>query len=807
MKNTLCGVIFLFSLTFYSVSHAQPSYPDYHTDTYFLLSSPVALGNGLMGTVNPAMVNTIHGMDLHFYFSNKDSKWSSPEKWGLYMGIPHLGFGMTRQKGMDNYRISLGFGNPNSGVGLGYGWYKVSLKSVQRDPFWMAGFLSRPNRYLSVGLITAITPRNQSRSGIFDLALRPFGSDLITLFGDVSWKKKSQFKDGLWSFGVALQPLPGIHLTGRLFDSEMISVGLSFSFGGCGLSAQTHIDENRALSTRTTHIRFGTPTPNIFDTYLKKNCLYLSMDFKGKIGYRKYMLFDEGKHTLTEILASLEDGLNDFRVKGVAINLSGMQCDHELAWEIREKLYEWEKSGKRVIVFLDRGSMTEYHLASIANVIVMDPEGILELGGYVMGRTYIKGLLKKIGLGFDEWRFMKYKSAAEVLSRDNMSDPDREQRKRLLDNLYHLVRNDICLSRSFTETFFDSLINEQFIFLSDDGLQTGLIDTIGRWSNIEEIIKSYEGQKRKMIGSDGLIKRIYPRRKWGAKPRIAVIYALGLCAMENGIKARELEKIILKVAKEPRIQAVVLRVDSPGGEGLASDLVAEAMRKCQEKKPVIVSQGYVAASGGYHISMNADTIVAAPHTITGSIGVIGGWLWNEDMGEKIGLSFDHVKVGKHSDLASGLRLPFIKGPYIPDRNLNEEEHLKVKVLMDKFYKGFIQKVAQSRNMKIETVEEIGEGRVWSGIDGKENGLVDLLGGLETAISVAKQKAGIPIEQEIDLVEMPKKGWINPDALSLKLFGVKVKDHDPDPIMDYIRVIGQNPGKPLPLLSPDLYRIQ
>jgi len=227
------------------------------------------------------------------------------------------------------------------------------------------------------------------------------------------------------------------------------------------------------------------------------------------------------------------------------------------------------------------------------------------------------------------------------------------------------------------------------------------------------------------------------------------------------------------------------------------------MKKCAEKKPVIVTQGDVAASGGYWISMYADSIVAAPFTITGSIGVIGGWLWNKELGDKLGMVSDYVKVGKHADLGFGITLPLI-GIQIPDRNLAEDEQARIESLIRGYYDGFIAKVAQGRRLTKSAIEEVAQGRVWSGKDGKEKGLVDVIGGLETAITLAKKAAGIPEDKPVEVIELPKLGLINLEHFMPKLIGAKKDDTAVDYTLEYLKMLSKFPGRPLPMLSPDFY---
>ncbi len=237
------------------------------------------------------------------------------------------------------------------------------------------------------------------------------------------------------------------------------------------------------------------------------------------------------------------------------------------------------------------------------------------------------------------------------------------------------------------------------------------------------------------------------------------------------------------------------RVDSPGGSALASDIVAEALTKCQKKKPVIVSQGAVAGSGGYWLSMYGDKIVASPFTITGSIGVIGLWLYNKDFKERLGLSTDFVKAGEHADLGFGFTYPFLG--QLPDRNLTESEKQKMEESIKSLYQEFVPKVARGRNKNTAEIEEIAQGRVWSGIRGKEIGLVDTVGGIETAIMIAKEKAHVPYNEDITIIELPKPQPIAPDLFQPKIIGTNEEYAE---FIKYLQFLTEHNGQAL-LIMP------
>jgi protease-4 len=737
------------------VATGQSTITPYYERNDFLLASPGAMKFGLYGYDNPALLTYIREPDILFTWSDAKAKWDDFKRWGLFVGIPHMGFGVVHNKtslgSVSDYSLSFSSGNRKLSTGIAYGWTRTANAVLDKSSLLTMGTLFRPLPLLSIGAsyISAINVKGWEIEG--DVAVRPFGNESVAAFTEYVVHRTPKLKKDMWCAGVALEAMPGVRITGRYFDTKEFSVGFQFSLGNAGFETQAQYDRNQKYSHNTYGIRLGAYDRNILAKYVPSKNNFIDMNLYGSIDYQRYVLFDKTQ-TLNNILMVIDAAKTDPSVGGIAINTSGMETDREKLWEIREKLKDFKTSGKKVFIFIDRGDIDLYHFASVADKVVMDPIGTLIINGYVMGRTFLKGTLEKIGIGYDEWRFFKYKSAAESFSRDKMSDADREQRQKLIDGWYKIAKEDICEARHLSFEQFDKMIDEEVIFTPQQAKERGLIDSVGRWDKVKEMVKAETDEEDGFVSSTSLKKFHQPYDNyWGEPPRIAIIYALGACDMEEGIAARKLVKDVETAVDDLRVKAIVLRIDSPGGDPLASDYIAEALKKAKGKKPIIVSQGFVAASGGYWLSMYADTIVAAPGTITGSIGVIGGWMYNKGFKESIGMSTDLVKVGAHSDLGFGFRLPII-GIGLPDRNFTTEERAKAEMLIKSLYNEFVEKVSLGRKKTIDQIEPYAQGRVWTGIDGKEKGLVDVIGGIETAIAIAKERAGISKDQEVTIIE-------------------------------------------------------
>jgi protease IV len=789
MYNKILSIVILFTIS----AVAQ----DYYRSTEFSLTSPGAMRYGLYGADNPALLTTIEGTE--FLFAWSDQHKNSLDRWGLFAAFPYFGFSANREKfgsmAVTDYKLNFAMGDKSFGLGLGYGWSTGNEDFFNRSNVFTTGVFSRPFPFISAGVIGHF-PGNGLNEGIIDLAVRPFGNELLSVFGDYIFRKGSA--DIKWSAGAAVELLPGIRFTGRMFEDKYYSAGVDLSLGSLGLSSQARFD-NAGHQYNTYGIRAGSYDRNLF-SYFRKENNFPQVDLKGGLKYQRFRYFDNS-NTLISILDIIRTTGRDKSSAGIVLNLSGMAINREMVWEIRKELMDLKAKGKKVYIYFDRLNMSGYHLASAADKIIIDPIGSVALEGYVLGRTYFTGTLEKIGIGFNEIRNFKYKSAYETFSRTEMSEADEEQLSAIIDSYYNLARTDISTSRGFSEERFDSIVNNTPFFDSEEAVAMGLADTIARWDKVHDIIRKYENSNRRFVAPYSIPEYKNPGDNyWGEKPKIAVVYALGVCAMDEGINARRLVGQLESVLTDRTVKAVVLRVDSPGGDALASDLISEKIKEYKYKKPVIISQGYVAASGGYWLSMYGDTIVAAPNTITGSIGVIGAWVYNIELKQTLGAATDFVKRGTHADLPFGMGFPFI-GMTLPDRNLTEVEETKFRDQINRSYRTFVNKVSEGRKMQYAKVHEIAQGRVWSGIDGTKNGLIDVLGNLHTAIDIAAGRSGLK-EGEYQIIQLPEPGLLDFNMFIPRLAGIKLNIEE-DPVIQNIKFRLSNPGIPMPILPIDL----
>ncbi len=798
-------------LASFAVASSQNSFLNYYGLSQFQVSSPGANKFGLYGFDNPSLLNYLHDSDAMLVLNDANSKMFSFKEYGAFIAFPHLGFGWVHRSdtnySVTDYRISLGFGSRTFGWGVGYGFVGGDKFLSGRSNTWHWGAYYRPHDMMSISGGQTFSADRTDRETYLEAALRPFGGAPFTFFADCAFDR--EIKDSKYSFGANFEVLDGIHLSGRYFDDKSISLGIDVGFGtgSIGFLASNDRDGNKLGNSLI--LRSGAHDRTIMPDIVPFHYV-AKLDLSKSIKYQTRGFFDQNSETLFEVFNKIDRACENKMVTAIAVNLTDVNTGREMMWEIREKLKQAKSKGKKIYVFIDRGNLDLYHFATVADRIVCDPIGTYSFGGYNLGRSYYKRMLDKFGVGFDEIRLFKYKSAAESFARDKMSEGEREQRQALLDDWMKFTKDEICSTSRLTNSQFDEILNNEIFLSADTMLNRRMVDELGRWSDADDLIRKNEPMNTIPFDIDDLQEKQMPTDDhWGdnsAKHGIAIIYAIGECDMDAGIKARSLVYNMQAALRSPFIKAIVLRVDSPGGDPLASDYISELMRKCKadKSKPIIVSQGSMAASGGYWLSMYASKIVASPITITGSIGVISSWVYDKGLKDTLGITYETVKAGKYADLGASYTLPIIPLG-LPVRRLTDDERSQFENSMKLTYSQFVKKVADGRGKKEEDIDKIAQGRIWSGIAAKDNGLVDELGGLAKAIEIAKTEAGIMPNDEVSYIEFPKIPFFDFSYLIAKLTpSIIHADVKAFSQWDYIRGLAKHNGQPLPVIPLDYY---
>ncbi len=450
---------------------------------------------------------------------------------------------------------------------------------------------------------------------------------------------------------------------------------------------------------------------------------------------------------LLKVLQSIEAAKGDARVKGIYLNFTGLGGITTGAMEeMRSALIDFKQSGKFVVAYNETYSQGGYYLASVADKIYLHPEGGFSWVGLAQSSLFMKGALDKLGLKAEAFRptACKYKSAVEPYIRKNFSPENRAQSQMMVDDMWAVLVGSIAESRNLSSKKLMRLADKLEVSQPEDALKHGLVDALIYEDEMEAKFAEYGVEK----GADGkfniislgeymTLAPVMP--KFGA-PSIGIVYAEGQVfdgeGEDDNVYSVNVSKTLRKAREDKDIKAVVFRVNSPGGSALASDVIWREVELLRKEKPVIVSMGSYAASGGYYISAGADAIVADRLTLTGSIGVFGMLLEGEDMlNKKLGLTTDVVKTGAAADFGAN-----VMGVGV--RKITDLERKTLLRSVDKVYDTFTTKVANGRNLPMDKVLELAQGRVWSGTRAVELGLADANGGLREAIAIAADKAGV-----------------------------------------------------------------
>jgi protease-4 len=522
----------------------------------------------------------------------------------------------------------------------------------------------------------------------------------------------------------------------------LIIVGIVVAASG---DKHIEVDSNSVL-----HIAFNNSIPERTPNNPLSGLGFLGIDGDKSIG-------------LNDILANIKKAKTDSNIKGIFLDQSYMLSGQATTEEIRNALIDFKKSGKFIIAYSEVYTQGFYYLASVADKVYINPKGMFDFRGFSSQITFLKGALDKLGIEAQIIKVGTYKSAVEPLILTKMSDANRMQVNSYLGSLYDYYLTGISNSRKISKDSLFNLANNLSIQFPEDALKYKLVDGLKYKDEVLDELKERTDIAAKTdLKSVDLGDYTNSNAKDGgdkkdAKNRIAVVYASGEInggdGDDNSIGSEKISAALRKVRLDDKVKAVVLRVNSPGGSSLASDVIWREVMLTKKVKPIIVSMGDLAASGGYYISCAADSIIAEPNTITGSIGIFAvipnlQKLFND----KLGITFDGVKTGKYADLGN------------ISRPLSPEEKAILQNSVNRGYDDFTKAVAQGRHKTQAYINSIGQGRVWTGTQAVKIGLVDRLGNINDAIKSAAKKANI---KSYKLVAYPEqKSFFNKFGSSL-----------------------------------------
>lgn len=696
--------------------------------------------------------------------------------------ILNLGFGMNFKKSSDSLKnnslysigYGIGFGNENLAFGFSVDYVWMNKKYSDIKSFYNLGIILRPIRYVSFSysLLNAgwknIAGRDIGATNIFGLGIRPLGTNRISIFLDYEYDSNLKLKEMPLKYGAELKIINGLFASASIYDQRMMGknyvFGLKFNFPQIGLNASNILTDERVR----THTNIGfnitrTLKPSILKG--KKKIAEVTIEGEYNDYDEKWSLFSKYNKGLQTLIKEIDRAAEDDDIGGLLLYIKNFTTSYAIFGmnagleELVAAVNRVKAKGKPVVAFIESmGSVHELYLASSANKIVMPQYGMLLGYGISYNDLKFKYALKKLGIDIRTYTAGKYKSSLSSLS-DTLSPAKIEELNSIIDDLYLAMVQQIKTNRNISGGTIDTLSG---IFYPQQAKDAGIIDAIGWYEDakkeIYKLVYNKEIEKGEKVRTLKLEKRKYWKEYWATPDKIAVIGIYGTIvqgesqppspipipflssARSTGSKTviRQLEKAV----KDRNVKAIILRVDSPGGDGIASDDIYRAVLKAKEKKPVVVSMGSLAASGGYYVAAHGATIFANSTTLTGSIGVISQIPFLYDLFQKYDVYTKSFSRGSFSDYFNIYAEP------------KPEAEKMLSDALNNFYDGFIKRISEGRKLSEEEVRLVAQGRIWTGNQAKDRKLIDHIGGLKEAVEYVKNVAKIKDDYEVEYYSVP-----------------------------------------------------
>lgn len=702
-----------------------------------LPANSVAVSDDSLATViNPAGLGVGSGFNL--YYLRTYSGASSGDD-AFFVSNSKAGFGMEFAGGdVDFTRYTLSSGSRLWGSlywGTGYSWINSDDEYYDKFSSLSLGLMLR-RRYLSLGIAARDLNRpkllDKNRTYDFGLAVRP-STWRMTFSLDA--RKTENVRGVDLDYAVELRPVQALLVRASLNESGNFDLRFGLTLGQVGVGTYNRFDDNRKHQDALGYIRLSNVDQN-----------------KPRLRSKIFL-----ETPMRDAARTLKMAKRDPDVAGALIKVGKSDFGVGRLQEIRDAVADFKSAGKRAICYAHSYTTGSYIVASACDQIILHPSGEVRLIGLRSESSFYKRTLDKLGIRADLEHVGDYKSASDLFTRESMSDAHREVQNSILDDLYNQICESIAADRGLTQDQIKGQI-DQGPFTSKQAVNAGVVDRIAYRDELEAIAKELTGGTHSLVKATAYLNAEIYQPDWEVPlPKIAVIEAVGTMVTGESFSdpftgaramgAATIARAVRSVREDDSIKAVVLRIDSGGGLVIAADTIWRELTRLKAVKPLIVSMGDVAGSGGYYIAVPAHVIIAEPGTITGSIGVIGGKYSLKGLYDKIGVRKEIIKRGKRADFYTDY------GDYPP------EERAIVLRQIAEIYDDFINKVAEDRDMTTEEVDRIARGRIWTGKQALENGLVDELGGLDHAISIARKRAGLE-KRQVELLRLPRESWLS-----------------------------------------------
>ena len=715
-----------------------------------LPSSSIAVSDDALATFfNPSGLGTGRGLNL-YYLRTYQSDWAGDD--AFFLAVPNGGFGVefataNADTTFTRYTFSGGRHLGHSLYwGTSYSWINSDDKTYDAFRSLSLGFMYR-QRYFSIGAMARdlnqpkLLGEKLGRTYDLGLAIRP-GTWRTTL--SIDMQKTQGVEDIGLRYALEVRPIRELMLRGTLNSDLSFDVRFGINIGNWGLGTGNTFDKNQEPQTGVGYFHFS----NIPTT---------------KQLPRRRMFLDLQMHSLKDFLSIAK---SDEDIAGILVRINGSSYGMAQLQEMADAILNFRESGRVVLCYLTNCSTGDYIVASTCDGILIHPSAEVRLIGLLTESSFYKGALDMLGIRADLEHIGKYKSSSEALTRKDMSEAQREIQNIILDDLYEQLVDTIANGRGWTPEDVKKRIDGG-PYTAQQAFAAELVDRLVYEDELIDVVTELTDAHTDLISPNEYAEsRVYMQNWRVPQPKIAIIEAKGLMVTGDSfidpltgtqvMGADTIVSAIQDAKDDDSIKAVVLRIDSGGGLVVAADIIWRALVQLTEVKPLVVSMGNVAASGGYYIAAPADVIVAEPGTITGSIGVISGKYSLKGLYEKLGIQKELLKRGKHADFYTDY------GDYSP----SEQEIIQKQI--KEIYDDFITKVALGRSKLTTTeVDNLGRGRIWSGRQAKENGLVDELGGLSLALAIAQEYAGLQ-EKLVEIIRFPKQTRVSQFFNNLQL---------------------------------------
>jgi protease IV len=734
--------------------------------------------SGLKMFLNPSLLGYEPGARL-FIFDEYDG--DVEKGFGIGTNLGTLGFSYFKNTDdLESYIFASGSEViPGYYAGSAIRWYTDN----DSDPEVDLSITIRPIRYFSLaGNIQNVYQGNDNiTTSNYGLAIRPFGDNKLTVEGDISFDKDN-IEDSYYTIGASTEIIKGINLNGGYtaqmnnddFD-PVYEFGFSLSLNNttAGTRGFKYEDSDSYLN----FIEFGDIAPPSF--FKLKNSKIIEIELEGEYkeetskNFLSRIFGGRGK-SARELIGQINKLKDDKEVAAILIKSKNYKMTFAQREELRNALVDFKNSGKRIYSYFVTASQSGFYILSVSDKIYMYPEGELAFEGMGAELMFFKGILDKLGVKMQAIRHGKFKSAVEPFTQEQASAENLEQIDKFITRIDDHMKACVSSGRKMTVEQLNDLMNRVPFYTGKTALENKMVDELIIEDKLEKAVRKDENDKAKIVSSKLYFELKTEDSQWSAMldRQVAIVYATGsiMTGKSSGggflsgerMGSDTTAELIRKARKDKNVKAIVFRVDSGGGSGLASDLILTELKLAQEenKKPVIISMGSMAASGGYWISCYGDRIFADKTTLTGSIGVFGLVPSVDGLLGKVGINTQKIRKNK-----------FAVQSWYEDLNQDETDFMQMHI--DSFYKGFVEKVADARKKSFDEIDKIAEGRVWAGEDALEIGLIDEIGDLNDAVKYAAEKVKVDLEHNNSVKIYTKFSEFSFGDIALNVFADKL----------------------------------